>query len=1557
MKTLCSSHPQESVILENAENQRRLEALCQLIELGQGAFALALVEFDLPSQQRVVLQELQRCLRNLHMVTVDLTPPPIDTPRTHVLDQLRERVHSTCPDHPPDALIITGLEALLSDAHGAFEGHLSAQDVRVLQPLNLGRNVFAETFPCPVLLCLPPAAMALLLRSAPDLVSWKSGFFQFQSPVEDVRAAISQLARVRTPWWQRWRWRYQTTTAWSTQATFLEDFITDAEALSMEGHIVARLYDQLGWVYVALKYRPQARAAFAAMLQLARQAEDHRLVSLAERGQQAAERLSPSPLLASKRLTPINAADIYGREAELEHLVARVTSPSPNTRFLIVWGERGCGKTSLVLSGLVPRLQRLGAYMPVVVSQWGTPETSLCRALERAVQLPHVVQPTLLSCLQQAAQRSEKRVVIVCDQFEQFFDLHVQRSARQPFLQVLGTCINDIRLKCKFVFVVRGDALWRMVDLEFDSNVREPLEQNKRFYVPLLSTDDAARALHRIEADWPEVFVRQIVSDLTHDGRVRPVDLHMVSTALVAAGITERNYARSGGARGLREDYLPLVLARMDLTKREMQQLKRVLLALVAEPSGRLTLTSESIAQGIGYPHASVRGMLKSLTEADLVREISCVGQASGASVVRYELTHDVLVDLVLIFARDLQDKRRKAARVLRRALEDITGNPRHTIGLRDWWIVRQHSDETILREPKVAALLPRSLRWGLCKWLGLYPAASVLMSLLVLQICRHSSGYVSLEKNFSDRVVVRRRLPTLNFLPGLGDSVVLDTGFTAAELKDEKRSQVQGLVHWEWGNQQSSVLRRQEFVDALNPSVTEGILLYSRGQDNSSPYALHRALQHRDESRRKAVAQGLGQVVQVVPFLAEHLLEPLKLALRDRDAGVRWVAVETVGRVMRVAPLLAESLVEPLRNALEDEETEVRRVVAEMLEQVLQRQPSLTERTYALLVQALRDSNQEVRRAAVRTVGQVVPVAPLLVERTYEPLVQALQDGHAEVRWVVAEVLGQVVQVAPLLADRTYTLLVQARQQDGDKEVRRAATRAVGQAVRVAPSLAERAFESLSQTLQDHNEDEGVRRAAIRAIGQAVRVAPSLAERTLEFVSQALQDRDGGVRLDAVEVVEQVIQVVPSLVDRAFTLLMQALQDSEEQVRQQAAKAIGQVIEYRPSLAERTFVFLSQRLGDRDEEIRRTAVRAVGQLIQHPLADRTFELLMRALQDRDGRVRWTAAESLGQVVQVVPSLAVRTLAGLESALQDRNVDVRRAATESLGQVLHVAPTLAEKVFDLLKLALQDRNVDMRKTAAELAGQSVNVAPSLADRTCAILLQALQDTDVEVRQATLRAIGQVIQVVPILADRMLDPLMELALQANDDRLSWEAARVVWQIVQGTPSLADRIVDFLRPALKDDNPEIRRMVARTVGYTLQVAPTMRALAFTLLLAHDRDIREEMQVTLTDFLVHLASAEAKQGRDAVQFLLAHLDGRRSLLPNGGNANTYAVYRHVVVGALAQWLVSETTEAKQSQQALGKQLVRIWEQDQRLHLRIAAWRVFVQAAALWEERQRRQ
>lgn len=1033
--TLIGTEEVSVATTNGADNQRKADAMRRMISRGQGRFVFAPVEFDLPSLQNEALGKLRESLPDLNIVTVKLSPPPLDAPRAlTVLDQLEDLVNLHSPDKAPDALIITGYETLFADAI-ADESKPSYNLRRAIQPLNLGRNIFAEKFPCPVLLCLPPDAMGVFLRSAPDLVSWRSGYYKFESDLKAKRAELQQAARAGTGWLTQWRMRWRKPEDLLAEIKRLESLIADAEALPADKTLIARLYHRLGWTAVALRDRLQARWAFAEALRLAREINNRRLIGAAAKGQQTADRVkgvarvSPTQSTALQEIFRGAAAlteieGLYGREDELRDLISRVTFVG--TRFLTVWGETGSGKTSLVLAGLLPELKRLGHYLPVIIRQWDEPETNIRRALEQTSGSELTLEsfPTLHDCVQHIAEKTQNTVVVACDQFEQFFTAHSLRSERLSLLKAVGECVNDLRIPCKFIFIVREDQLGRMV--EFENEVPEPLEQRKRFHLPLFSVANAIRVLRlqadRAGLDWPEVFVRVVVNDLIRDERVRPIELQLVGAALTVSGINnELKYMRAGRAQELINDYIYLALNNLWQGKRlakkvkrfllailvaplprilwdrdrwdQRNQMRRVLLALVAEPAGRLSLTPDEIARRIGYKLATVLPLLELLVQSHLVRRVdesSSAERLTDGATIRYELTHDILVG---IMPKYLLDNRQWAARVLTRALENVALNPRHTISLYDCKLLKENCDEGILADPEVKALIRRSrlvgiLKWRMNKWLLLFVAYLALIFYVL-------------------------------------------------------------------------------------PPEMKGSLLLTVGLKKTGTNILLGALKSNDLTVRYKAALEVERRVLSNPRLATDSFQPLLAMLKDRDVNLRWAAADALGRAVQADPTLAGQTLQPLLMALKESDDSfgvVRFFTTLSLHRVAEANPQTSLQP---LLAVINDSDVDVRRAATSALGNVAKADHTLASQTLQPLLTSLRDGDANVRFSTASALGQVVQSDHSLANQMLNPLLDTLK-DNASFVRGAAARALGQVARVEVKVRSQVFRLLTD--YDSNVRDGAR-------------------------------------------------------------------------------------------------------------------------------------------------------------------------------------------------------------------------------------------------------------------------------------------------------------------------------------------------------------------------------------------------------------------------------------------------------------------------------------------------
>jgi predicted transcriptional regulator len=957
-----------------------IDALCQLVRLGQDRFTLALIEYDLPRTCAKIISDLREEFSSLNIVEAELSSPPPDAPLSYnVLDQLKQVVQATSPDKPPDVLILTGLQVLFPPSVLTDNGHMSDELRRALQPLNLGRNILAEMFPCPVLLFLPRAAMEILLTSAPDIVSWKSGFFLFESDLEKVRAKLDREADIEFGWLARWRLRRLTPEELTHETKRLATLIGDARMLPAEPKVIARLHNRMGWTAVALGDSTMARQSFAEMLRLARCENDAKLIKMAEKGLRQAEKLQWQQRISLKRsaitqqsfrgAAALSKADgLFGRETELQELLLQINRVG--NRFVTVWGETGCGKTSLVLAGVVPELEKQG-QLSVIIREWEHPASALRKALESECDLSLSPSASLRDWLQAAVQKTNKTIVIVCDQFEQFFTKHPNRQEREPLLKEIGACLNDFRLPCKFIFILREDYLGRMVELE--KSVADTLDRSKRFYLSLFDQGTALRVLHQLSdkarLNWPNVFLNEVIKDLTEDGQVRPIELQLVGAALATLNINdEQAYSRAGRADGLLTDYLQATLESVSENKSELQTLKRVLLALIEEPHERLSLTVEEIAARSEVNLSRVGDKLNKLSSVNLVRrhaELEENKVNNGAIVFLYDLMHDVLVDSVLRLTRDIQDKRRQAKKTLTRALEDVRVKPRHTINLGEHRLLRNYLSATDKDNPKVKALLNRSLLFGIVKWITL----GLLAPLSLLIFVQSTFTHITIERDFSDRLTIRRGLPQLGFLPLIGDDILIDTGFTVNYLNPEKRSVVQEIYAWELDNRRGGAIAEKRFYESVgyDSSAIQSALLIKIGYKNKGLPQLLTVFREAPKYTfdRKQAAYILATAIKADPSLARPAFDTLLASLKESkgkndyfNSSTAEDAADTLAVAIKADPSLARPAFDTLLAFLKESKYEIN---TNALIAAIKADPSLAKPAFDTLLLILKNSRNSL--------------------------------------------------------------------------------------------------------------------------------------------------------------------------------------------------------------------------------------------------------------------------------------------------------------------------------------------------------------------------------------------------------------------------------------------------------------------------------------------------------------------------------------------------------------------------------------------------------------------
>jgi WD40 repeat protein/serine/threonine protein kinase len=437
------------------------------------------------------------------------------------------------------------------------------------------------------------------------------------------------------------------------------------------------------------------------------------IASLRRNGQQAIRSMPKG--MAFRGLLPFQEADrdrFYGREIETLSLFEMITHKE--YRFGVLFGESGCGKTSLLRAGLVPRLWE-EEYLPIYCRSYRDPLAALLEECRGRSQIkPREGEPPI-DYLRRVAEGLSTCIFIICDQFEEFFINFRTEQERESFLSFVTACYHQANLPVKFLFSMRSDFLY-LINSEFSGRVPEPLmspvsHMGSRLYH--LRNFDRARAEEIIERSaeranliLEEGLSRQVARDLADNGSVLPSELQIVGEQLQNRRIfTLQEYGRAGGKESLVHGFLEDVIQASG--DREAAQL--LLRSLISDENTRLTLPLDEIAKRTQRSRQKVEQILYLFVESRLIRQIQ------EEEPWCYELIHEYLIEKINQITGKVMDATQRANRLFRQYLSSYSVEKRTRIPLGRLWTINRYSD--LKRGEREQELLRKSLRWGIAKW------------------------------------------------------------------------------------------------------------------------------------------------------------------------------------------------------------------------------------------------------------------------------------------------------------------------------------------------------------------------------------------------------------------------------------------------------------------------------------------------------------------------------------------------------------------------------------------------------------------------------------------------------------------------------------------------------------------------------------------------------------------------------------------------------------------------------------------------------------------------
>ena len=338
----------------------------------------------------------------------------------------------------------------------------------------------------------------------------------------------------------------------------------------------------------------------------------------------------------------------FGRDNDIERLARRCMG-EPKEPLIVITGESGVGKSSLIKAGLIPCLTEFG-LLCIYARLYSSPQKNLRNAV--VAKLPAgqdaAGAPLLALFVKILADYRARRVVVFIDQFEDFLGVGVPEGVRTEFMREIQIVAEH--LDVSFVISIQKKLLGELVDFsDVFPNIPNGPER-----VQSLSYEQAAAALEKPASlcdpptDYQQGLVKRILRELSRDPaqlQVQPVVLSLVGSRLYEAAkvkgsarITEDLYIEAGRVQGILSGHLNESLSRLPPDLRPCaKQLLSQMISPTASGERRIALSVRHFAERFRFPEEQVNDTVHRLHKQRIVDPTQEQGE--------FELVHEYLAE------------------------------------------------------------------------------------------------------------------------------------------------------------------------------------------------------------------------------------------------------------------------------------------------------------------------------------------------------------------------------------------------------------------------------------------------------------------------------------------------------------------------------------------------------------------------------------------------------------------------------------------------------------------------------------------------------------------------------------------------------------------------------------------------------------------------------------------------------------------------------------------------------------------------------------------------
>ncbi|MEH1885209.1 MULTISPECIES: nSTAND1 domain-containing NTPase [unclassified Nostoc] len=358
-----------------------------------------------------------------------------------------------------------------------------------------------------------------------------------------------------------------------------------------------------------------------------------------------------------------------GRQQDVNRLIERISRA--DYKLTVIYGPSGVGKSSILKAGLVPALigKVIGERIPIaiVLSVYTDWLTVLISSLNQVLAYtgisvnPDSTPTILLEKIRLAVERNYT-IILILDQFEEFFFISNPPTQRIEFYQFFSECLNISYVK--IILSLREDYLHHLLEFErlsqknsiglYDLGIinKNILDKDIRYYLGKFSSQDAKAIIHsltqRSHYELSEELINRLVQDLTGElDEVHPIELQIVGAQLQIENITTLGqYKLCGGSAKLVERWLGEAIKDCGPENEELSW--KLLFELTDEKGTRPLKTKADLAVALVNNH-----YLDTISSFDIVGELILEILVGSGLVLRvreelgdrYQLVHDYLVE------------------------------------------------------------------------------------------------------------------------------------------------------------------------------------------------------------------------------------------------------------------------------------------------------------------------------------------------------------------------------------------------------------------------------------------------------------------------------------------------------------------------------------------------------------------------------------------------------------------------------------------------------------------------------------------------------------------------------------------------------------------------------------------------------------------------------------------------------------------------------------------------------------------------------------------------